>query len=454
MNIPTITSRYTDKIKRFLCLHGAAAAIVILTAAATLLTAMLPGVHRPEIIGTFVIIIALGVAGILMDDRPYSLCQVFFLFCVIFMGVVPMGQYITGFVSWGLTPCRSDTYLTANLLIIVCEATFIAVAYYRPARLRLFTGRQSPSREDAATPAFSFTWIALTAILATVFYVLYSIYNSRSLVFRYNCVPEAPMEYLAVKYVVRSIPAAGLIVCMLVGRAPRRVTAITAICSAVALFPTSLPRNQLAALALPVLMLTVAPLRHNKMLTLFLIVILGTVFPLLNLAKIRLYCEPTTFTGSDFDSYQNFAQVIDNGLVTNGRQLLGVLFFWVPRAIWPCKPYGSGSELANSLHASFTNISMPIFGEGYINFGIAGTLIFTVAAALIFRSLDMRFDIRRIAPGTVIYLITLGIALFILRGPLMQGVSSLCALIISALIVYLPARAIGRYETHKKKDES
>lgn len=449
------------KLKNFLFRHGAATAIVAVTAATTIMTAMLPGVHRPEIIGTFVIIIALGVAGILMDDRPYSLCQVFFLFCVIFMGVMPMGQYITGFVSWRLTPCRTDTYLTANLLIIVCEAVFMGAAYYRPGRLRLFAGslrQDNQASKNTTSDAYNYTWIAATAIVATAVFVWYSLDKPRSLLMRYDCLTEycerPPMEFLAMNYIVRSIPAVALILCLLTRRAPRGAIAVTAVCTVVALFPTSLPRNQLAALALPLFMLTVAPLRHNKVLTLFLIVMMGTVFPLLNLAKVQLYFEPYTFTGYDFDSYQNFALVIDNGLITNGRQLLGTLLFWVPRAIWPGKPIGSGPELANSLHSSFINISMPIFGEGYINFGIAGVIIFTLAAALIFRLLDVKFDIHRVTPGSIIYLITLGSALFILRGPLMQGVSSLCALIISALIVYLPARAIGRYETRKKKDES
>jgi len=69
--------------------------------------------------------------------------------------------------------------------------------------------------------------------------------------------------------------------------------------------------------------------------------------------------------------------------LTYGKQLLGVLFFFVPRSIWPDKPVGSGHLVAQNLLMTqydmwFTNLSNPLPSEGYINFGIIGVALFAI----------------------------------------------------------------------------
>jgi len=79
--------------------------------------------------------------------------------------------------------------------------------------------------------------------------------------------------------------------------------------------------------------------------------------------------------------------------ITYGRQLVGALLFFVPRSIWPNKPVGSGHFVAENMLMTrysfwFTNISMPFPGEGYINFGILGIILFAFILALVSKITD------------------------------------------------------------------
>jgi hypothetical protein len=53
-----------------------------------------------------------------------------------------------------------------------------------------------------------------------------------------------------------------------------------------------------------------------------------------------------------------------------GRQLLGVVFFWVPRSIWTGKPTDTGVVIAQFMGYNYTNLSSPLVAEFYINGGI------------------------------------------------------------------------------------
>ena len=105
-------------------------------------------------------------------------------------------------------------------------------------------------------------------------------------------------------------------------------------------------------------------------------------FPLFNNFR-NLYARQFNFnyelfnTGH-FDGFQNFSFLLDEQMVTNGRQLLGSIFFFVPESIWSNKPWGTGTLLAEKLGYSFTNVDMSFFGEGYANFGYLGIALFLV----------------------------------------------------------------------------
>jgi hypothetical protein len=81
---------------------------------------------------------------------------------------------------------------------------------------------------------------------------------------------------------------------------------------------------------------------------------------------------------ADFDILQQTANAVvyvERHGIELGRNLIGALAFWVPRAVWAGKPYGTGQEVAMSLGYPFNNLSSPMWMEGYISFGYAGVVM-------------------------------------------------------------------------------
>ena len=166
------------------------------------------------------------------------------------------------------------------------------------------------------------------------------------------------------------------------------------------------------------------------------------VFPLLNL--FRYYSDDVTFdvtscfsqfTDMNFDAYSMMMRVIKDDIITYGNQLLGALLFWVPRSIWPSKPIGSGFYVAEQTNLSFNNISMPFWGEGYINFGYFGVALFAIALAVFIARIDSKFWNITVKQernlDTILYYLLLGLLMFVLRGDMMSGTAYTCGIVCS-----------------------
>ena len=127
-------------------------------------------------------------------------------------------------------------------------------------------------------------------------------------------------------------------------------------------------------------------------------------------------------------------RVIKDDIVTYGNQLLGALFFWIPRSVWPSKPVGSGYFVAEQTELSFNNISMPFWGEGYINFGYLGVIIFAIALAIVIARIDSKFWNKVVTQQNlepIKYYLLLGLLIFILRGDMLSSTAYTCGIITS-----------------------
>lgn len=89
------------------------------------------------------------------------------------------------------------------------------------------------------------------------------------------------------------------------------------------------------------------------------------------------------------------------------------------------KPMGSGFYVAETTHLSFNNISMPYFGEGYINWGYLGVVLFAIVLAYVLAKLDKKYWTYTHYQGKTInkikYFMLLGLLMFILRGDLLSS---------------------------------
>jgi len=148
-----------------------------------------------------------------------------------------------------------------------------------------------------------------------------------------------------------------------------------------------------------------------------------------------------SFTSLDYDSWSETMatiEYVDTFGITYGRQLIGVLTFFVPRSIWPNKPQGSGYLIGTYLvgyHAMwFTNLSNSFPSEGYINFGLIGVLLFALMLALLSMITDefeKHNDLRLVfAVYTSFHMV------FMLRGDLMSSFAFLAGILTA--IYFLP----------------
>ena len=74
----------------------------------------------------------------------------------------------------------------------------------------------------------------------------------------------------------------------------------------------------------------------------------------------------------DYDAFQQMLNTeiyIKHNGFTCGKQLLGTLLFWFPRSVWAGKPIPTGELVANYSCYNYTNLSLPLWGELYIDGG-------------------------------------------------------------------------------------
>ncbi len=124
--------------------------------------------------------------------------------------------------------------------------------------------------------------------------------------------------------------------------------------------------------------------------------------------------------------------------VTWGSQLLGAIFFFIPRGLWSTKAYGTGQFISEKLLSiyygfDFSNLSSPFPCEGYVNFGLFGVFVFS----FIFSKLSIFLKkFSKIDRFNLFYYIYISFYLFFfLRGDLQNAIAFLTGSILAFMLV-------------------
>ncbi|WP_461165896.1 hypothetical protein [Tsukamurella serpentis] len=151
---------------------------------------------------------------------------------------------------------------------------------------------------------------------------------------------------------------------------------------------------------------------------------------------------------ADYDSFaqvNNAITIVERDGLSVGRQFLGVLLWFFPRALWPDKPVDSGILIANQRGYRFTNLSAPLWCEAYLNGGIIAVIgVFLVVGYALYRW-DTKLDaqLRQLPMPGIIGCVMPFYMLILLRGSLLQAMSYLT-------VVYLCYLAVRRYPPRKQ----
>lgn len=141
--------------------------------------------------------------------------------------------------------------------------------------------------------------------------------------------------------------------------------------------------------------------------------------------------------------YDSFAQInntvlyVDREGSTHGRQAAGVVLFWVPRKLWQDKPTDTGILLADFRGYKFKNLSAPLWCELYINGTWPALIAGMGALGALARRQDDRIDatLRRTRSPGVLACILPFYLIILLRGSLLQAMSSLLVIVVCGLFV-------------------
>ena len=390
-----------------------------------------------------VMLLVCSVALFSYVDKPYSCFKVFHLFFFFFFGIAPILQFKNN-VHILSTYFTEDQYLLTSTYLLAGLLVFEMVYYYCHRRFELSdTYPQSPEPEinPEAFTVTKKTVMFLISFAICVFYLYLNKFNIMAIVSRggYESVAMERSSELIMSHVVRPLPLFLFLISM---RLRNKLLAAFMFVFFYLSNPfTGMSRNAVAAMYFPVMLWAFAICRKRHVFVFSIAMALLVVFPFLNkfrgmknFDKFTMELDFSQFLDMNFDSYSMFMRVLKDDIVTYGRQLLGVIFFWVPRSLWADKPVGSGWFVAHETHLGFGNISMPFVGEGYINFGTLGFFLFTILLAVVFAKLDANYWKKWNTANnfaSIKYYMILGLIMFIMRGDLLSSFAYTIGYIVS-----------------------
>ena len=392
------------------------------------------------------------------ENKSYSAKKTFYLFTFFFLGIAPILQYKNVDETVGGYTIKEETYIFTNivLFIILLLFNYSYNLFYKKEFKKQYNYLSIKKINKKKIKQWT-NFILAISICSCLFTIYYKSNNYLLLFFRnlenLNIENEESGNFLSPIYncFIRPLTVVCCINYMCIGE-KKKIKFILLLLMLISCFPTSLSRLRTAAYYIPLLLLFFPNLKkRNRYVYIFIFGILF-IFPFLNQFRYwgteEISFKPNfeMFRTMHFDSYQSLAFVLQNGIITYGQQLLLVFLFWVPRSIWPDKPYMSGRMVAHEYDLWFDQISMNYFAEGYLNFGFGGIFIFTIILAYITSMFDKIYwkynngNIKTFyAP---FFLFFVSIYFFFMRGDLMFGFQYTIMLLFANYFIFRMSKKI------------
>lgn len=373
--------------------------------------------------------------------EPYSTHKIIHIFFLFFMSIAPIVQFKSGVQMMG-SFFTIDEYIDTSYLVLFALIIYNVLYYLfrhliTPRKIAVSNLRPIGGNREALLVAVS-SVIVLYFLYVNKFNLVSLFVRGGELVTRQS---QGQMQGLLMENFLRPMPVILFLSAYFVKVRHKVVLYILFILMLVAAPPSGMARYSVAALYIPVCLCVFPRLRRGYSFVFLLVFGLLVIFPMLNIFRyvqegsaLKFEISFDQFTDMNFDSFSMFMRVVSEDVVTYGRQLLGVLLFFVPRSMWSDKPIGSGAYVADLENLHFSNLSMPFIGEGYINFGIWGVLLFIIVLSSITAYLDKQYwtvIYNTRSTRHIQYMLILGLILFVMRGDLMSSFAYTCGFITS-----------------------
>ena len=382
------------------------------------------------------------------SDKESLNCNVItYLFTYLFLGIAPRVQLEAKSNIWGGRPLTEIDYVMTSLLIIFSLISY-DIFYARFLKINY-------KYKEIDTTINIRIWLPTLFSIVSVAITLY-VYSKQPILLIYRefsdllvdeelLIKNSSISLIYSKF-VRPIPVLVLIYYNLLANKHNNILRwFFILLILISNFPLSLGRNYVAALYIPLLISFFPNILHHYWIKVGAILGVLIIFPFLNQGReMNSFSEMTIgvnthmFLEGHFDNFSNLARLVRAGTITYGQQLLGVLLFFVPRSIYPDKPIATGGYIADLYNLDFDHISMNFWGEGYINFGIIGVILFSALLAYINAFFDRphKHNLRISSILQCNYTIYLGLLFFILRGDLMSGFAYTVGILLSSHLIH------------------
>lgn len=328
-----------------------------------------------------------------LSERRAGIDYMFLFFFNFFMAMPAFVQHRVGTYPWFITP--SARLLSHGYALLSAALLSYLLALSLGIRVRQRPASRLP-RFPEGTPRFYTQWawgIALVSLLAVAAAGPGSFLEAR---FAQSMVREGLNAQFS--FIARSISLLAMVMMLFLvrnlpqGALRRQNLAAARMYAPVFLlvnYPPALPRFVLfgVIIALCCPFIDFSRPRNKLWTTACAVPVLLFVFPAIKalgtgeLDLIDAVFSPARSVGEyllrvDFDGFvwvlMTMRYLEQGGDLRWGMNFLGVIFFFVPRVIWPGKPVDTGAIVSSSLGFRYTNVANPLPAEALASFGMFG----------------------------------------------------------------------------------
>lgn len=424
------------------------------------------------IIASFAINIALFFVKYIqsVNEYAFSIDQMFWLFSLFFFGFAPLLQFLTGTYSWNLVPTDGEV-LRTNIFIFLWSASYIIgqkITLKHKIKLRrrpiqFFRKNTSAPAQDVMQPQYALNYrmkpllLAATIAVAGFFMVKVGFTN----MFSRSTASVSGMSQSMALLVTHGFKNTVLFVAALFvldAKQKKKITAelmVALLCLLLACFPLSMARNMMASFYAGLLILMFDRTRKGRWFCMVILFGLVLMFPAVEIFRrattvtsfsdigpLMIESIQETYLQGHYDAHQMFISIqryVKLEGFSWGYQLLGCLLFFVPRSLWPAKPYGTGQTAFETLKQhQFTNVSAPLVAESYVNFGVIGIIVIAMLFGKLVKKVDYHYwnSTESLSAIRVIYPFSIFMLFFMQRGDLMSSWAYTFAQIVVGFVLW------------------
>lgn len=394
-------------------------------------------------------------------EHQFGFNVMFWLFGFFFFCIAPLLQYLSGRYAWNLNPTDAEV-LKTNIFLTIWFIFYLVGKRLGNKKIRFKRKDTSNKMSAPVEYTYSINHAALNMLLGiAIFIVLYYLMRVgiRGLLVRSTNV-DSEIDSKAIALLINHgfHNALTFIAALHILDAKRShiklTTIIAVLCFVIGCFPTGISRNMMASFYAGMMIIFFDSARKKRWMTWAIFAGLILIFPAISLfrhlstlqsvsaGQYILSSIQNTYLTGDYDAHQMFISIqrwVAQDGFSWGHQLLGAIFFFVPRSIWPSKALGTGQTAFTVLQQHwYTNVSAPIPSEGYVNFGVPGIIIFALITGYLTRRADIGYwnEENPLARIRVVYPFSMLMFFFVCRGDLQSTGSYFLAQMIVGWAIY------------------